>query len=299
VKPASRAWLLYAVTIALGAAILTPPLFWLGRYGVRTQLLPALAPFALPVYFRRTALVLGIVLWPLLWPRLALQPPSLRLETWRIDARAFRQGAYVGIGGVLLLTLVLMANHTLMLHRPLHTIAWHFVGARALMTGIAVAAVEEPLFRGAMLTSLRRERGALGALVMTSTVFALVHFIAVPPHGPVNEHAPWHAGFDLLAEATALWREPRAILGLGCTLWVMGMVLGHVTLQSGRLACALGLHAGWVMALLLVTAVTSPTGAPTWLLGADLRTGFAPLGVMAITWLTCATPLWRRSSLSP
>ena len=280
---AGWAWLIYGLGVALGAAWLTPPVFNVGRALVAAQWLPGLAPFPLPVYFRRIALVLAMVGLPWLWRRLpaplggglGLLPVS---RLWRplVAGWALALASVLSLGALLVAVGVLEG-------RPLAQVDWARLVLRALSTGAAVAFVEETLFRGALLASLSQSQGRRWALVSTSLAFTALHFVAVPARGPVQEGAPWHAGFALLAAAAEPWREGGAVLGTACTLALMGLVLGAVTLRRRGLGLALGLHAGWVMGIIGVAATTRVApGQALWVDG-DLRQGLAPLGLMVLT----------------
>jgi membrane protease YdiL (CAAX protease family) len=115
---------------------------------------------------------------------------------------------------------------------------------------LPAALLEELLMRGYPFAVLKDSLGSLGALIVTSVIFAALH-----------------------------WRNPgvsaRALLSVA----LAGVFLGTVLLVTGSLYAAWATHFAWnwVMAALLHTSVSGlPFGAPGWRLvdaGPDWATG--------------------------
>ncbi len=148
-----------------------------------------------------------------------------------------------------------------------------------LLSGLAVAFIEETFLRGAMLTAILRESGAKTAVLLTAVVYSATHFFASfrIPAAQVSASSGW----ELLAGTLHLFAHPLGIADAFLCLFAVGVVLGTVRVTTGNIAGCLGLHAGWVWVMLVVHEMTRP-----------LRT--APLGFLLsrfdgfIGWLVLA-----------
>jgi membrane protease YdiL (CAAX protease family) len=95
--------------------------------------------------------------------------------------------------------------------------------AAVAITTFLAPLTEELLFRGILLKSMKGRRRIM---VVTATVFSLFHLIGV---------TSWPAGILVFAQ-----------------IFLVGLVLAHVTLRRGRLGPAIFLHAGFNLLAALV-----------------------------------------------
>jgi uncharacterized protein len=120
--------------------------------------------------------------------------------------------------------------------------------------GIIVALIEETFFRGFLHTAVERDRGATTAVVAVSLLFGVLHFIGkarVP-----GDEFQWSSGFAWLAQTLRLLGTPADILDSFLVFVAVGAVLGMVRAWMGHTAGCIGLHAGWVSAMLVVREST-------------------------------------------
>jgi uncharacterized protein len=127
---------------------------------------------------------------------------------------------------------------------------------------LLIGVIEEILFRGFILTALRKSLGPVTAVLLSSALFAAVHFIK--PADP-EITGRWFSGFLLLADPFAaaggtFWPEL-------CTLFFMGTVLATLSLWTRSVYLAIGLHAGWVWIMMLFRLFTENQGRLVWLYG--------------------------------
>jgi membrane protease YdiL (CAAX protease family) len=117
----------------------------------------------------------------------------------------------------------------------------------ALAVALLLAFAEEVLFRGYLFGVLREELGRPRAYLLGNALFALVH---------------------LLRPGALVFK-----LAYGLGLFLVGAVLCQLAEARGTLWPGIGLHAGWI-----VMVVLDPPGrvAPGWLagLGGDPAAGF-------------------------
>lgn len=250
------------------AAVLTPPAYWLVEWW-HNQTNSATATWLLgkgvDVYFdrlRMAAIVLGLP-WLM---------SVCHLWSWRDLGLAFnkptlRAGTFWWLGGLaLILGLAWWENAS-----PAMS-ARQILGRlpTALFAGLILGFLEEVIFRGLILricyTATRRPWLALATM---SAFYAYTHFkvpasvwqhIAPGVHGDTGFFVVFWTTFGItenfdLAQFTALW--------------LLGLVLGALTLRTASLWPAIGLHAG------LVTAMY-------YYRGSGLADGWAAAGVLVV-----------------
>ena len=129
---------------------------------------------------------------------------------------------------------------------------------QGLLRGIAVAVIEETFLRGAMFAGIARESGATVAIILTSLVYALTHFVS-SYHVPADQIA-WRSGFDMLAGSLRAFAHPWDVADAYVCLFAVGAVLAQVRALTGNIAAGLGLHAGfvWVITFVRETSVAVP-----------------------------------------
>lgn len=165
-----------------------------------------------------------------------------------------------------------------------------------LATGIVVALIEETFFRGAMFTAIGRESGARTAILLTSVVYAAVHFVGrnrIPA-----EEVGWTSGLEHIAATLRAFGEPASIADAFLCLAAVGVVLGAARAITGNIAACIGLHAGWVWIITIVRETTEPaTHAPLAFL-VSRYDGF--VGWLVLAWtvvIGAGAVVWRRRGL--
>lgn len=158
-----------------------------------------------------------------------------------------------------------------------------------LGSGIAVALVEESLFRGAMHTAIERESGPWVAVLLTAPLFAVLHFFAKAriPAADVG----WSSGFDLLLKSFAPLGHPAQVLDSYLSWLLVGLILGLTRVLTGNIAVAVGLHAGWVVVLRMLQQSTTGGAAPAYSAWVGRFDGL--LGYWMLPWgAAIAAALW-------
>ncbi len=128
--------------------------------------------------------------------------------------------------------------------------------ATRLLSGIAVAFIEETFLRGAMFTALERESGARTAIVLTAIIYSTTHFFA--SFHIAADRVTASSGFDLLAGTLHLFGQAM-FEGFRHRLKGGRPMLSRqisAELPEGRIAE--GLHAGWVWVMLVTHQLSSP-----------------------------------------
>ena len=193
-----RALGIYIVVVFLGGALLAPWLCWLAQTCAHTFPKIAHAPFHR--FVNRSLLIFALGgLWPLFH---ALGATSFRdiglvrpAGQWRKLLGGFLLGFFslAIVAGIALVT----GGRTLNASMSALKIAERmFVAA---MSAAIVGALEEILFRGGVFGGLRRVFLWPVALVLSSMIYASVHFLASAPDGGT---VTWTSGLVLLPQMT-------------------------------------------------------------------------------------------------
>jgi membrane protease YdiL (CAAX protease family) len=128
--------------------------------------------------------------------------------------------------------------------------------ATRLLSGIAVAFIEETFLRGAMFTAIERESGVRSAVVLTSVIYSATHFFA--SFHIAADRVTASSGLDLLAGTLHVFTNPLEIIDAFLCLFAVGVVLAVIRAVTGNIAACLGLHAGWVWVMLVAHQLSTP-----------------------------------------
>lgn len=162
----------------------------------------------------------------------------------------FRQ---IGLGlllGLLTLSPVLLTLYALDVHVWDQNKTWSGVKVLqkmglGLFLALLIAVGEELLFRGLLLSYLRRKLPLLLAIAMSALFYAALHFLKSKTQIPYDQQS-LVSSFELLTEAFANWLNPDIGSAL-ISLFVVGVFLAllrsHVPESLGL---CIGCHAGWV-----------------------------------------------------
>lgn len=304
-SPALPKLLLYLFAVMFGGALLSVPLFHLGKaaqgwlytsslhdVGLVKWLLSEIERAQFTRYFNRAVLICALLfIWPFMrWVRLertllpAWRPFKAGLKQWAI-------GFILAAGLLLALGFVFLKTGAYQL-RP--DARWGKVG-EPMTAALGAGIVEEFFFRGLLLGLLLRTMTETKALLSLTFAFALVHFLKPPEGWQISDAAvTWSSGFLVLRQIAAGFGDVQFLLAEFATLFAVGWVLAKMRMQTGALWAGIGLHGGWVFGLKYFSALTTYAG--TWLpwIGANLKVGLMPLCTVLLTGWIAARLLRQR-----
>lgn len=236
------ALVIYLVFVFVGGAFLAPWLWWLAQAGAHAFPNAANAPFHR--FVDRSLLVLALAA---LWPLLRALGATSRREIGIVSPHGQFKKLF---GGLLLgfLSLAIVAgmaigfgDRMLAPNLTAHKIVGTILGA--MITAGVVATLEEILFRGGIFGGLRRMLYWPIALVISSMVYALVHFLQ---RTELAGAVTWHSGFDLLPQMLRGFADFHVLVPGFFSLTLAGILLGLGYQRTGNLYFSIGLHAGWI-----------------------------------------------------
>jgi membrane protease YdiL (CAAX protease family) len=295
----------YFVAVVVGGAALAPWLHALGKAYVGMaaahgwQEMPVLGPLMKEAdkadfqrYFNRSVLVCALLL---LWPAARLlrvrggEIPGLRWKPG--DLRDLACGFLLAALGLLIMGVILFQMGVFHWNKKADIGSVLMV---ATIAAVAVALVEEWLFRGAFTAVVARTFGPIVTLLAIALLFAVLHFMEPPEHLRIpDEVVNAGTGFQLAGVMLGRLGQPETFTGAFLALLLVGLMLGWARLATGRLWLGIGLHAGWVFALKTYSGMTRRSRKadeiidPVWI-GSDLRTGAMPLVFLVATALLLA-----------
>ena len=150
-----------------------------------------------------------------------------------------------------------------------------------IVSGFAIALIEETFFRGALLTAIARTSSALTAVIASSLLYASLHFLGGRLSVP-NDEVSWIHGFSVLVRLFERYYDPLAFIDSFVALAMLGVLLALVRLRTGAIAGCIGLHAGGVCAIAVLRKTTSV--APQAEFGELVGTYDGVIGWAALCW---------------
>jgi membrane protease YdiL (CAAX protease family) len=237
--------LIYAGVVFLGGALMAPWLFWgVQSLAAHLPVLEKLTTHPFHLYVNRSMLALALIgLWPMLralgvsaWRDVGLVKPSGQR---RNIACGFVLGfaSLAGVAGVVLTAGARELNSAVSAGGLVEAIS------RAALTAAVVAVLEEILFRGAIFGALRKTVGSSSAVVISSVIYASVHFFS-KPLSPAEIH--WSSGLALLPMMLSGFVEVERVVPGFFNLTLAGALLALAYQHTANLYFSIGLHAGWI-----------------------------------------------------
>jgi hypothetical protein len=264
-----RALVIYIAVVFIGGALLTPWLWHLAQLFAASFPRIANAPFHR--FLDRSFLIFALAgLWPVL--------RSLGAASWRDIGVVLPYGQSKKLLGGLLLGFFSLAavagiavglgGRGMVQDLPVHKVVEIILGA--IGTAAVVATLEEILFRGGIFGGLRRVLYWPFALLISSVIYALVHFLQTAESGaPIG----WSSGLALLPRMLGGFADFHALVPGFFSLTLAGVLLGLAYQRTGNLYFSIGLHAGWIFCLKIYGQLTVQVPqTATWFWGTGKMT---------------------------
>lgn len=289
---------LYLLGVFLAAAVVAPGIYHL-LHGA-SEVFPTLKPMAdepFHRYVNRSLLVIALAgIWPL---RRAIRLSGAQLglgQSW-LHLRQATAGFAFGFASLAVAALLNLAfgGRAWDADRSLETML-KSVGEAAIVA-LLVAVIEEIFFRGALFGTLRKDMRWPAALVLSSLIYAIVHFFRRPEP---PETITWISGLVTLGRMLRGFADFQELVPAFFNLALAGIILGLAYQRSGSLYFSIGLHAGWIFWLKFFgTVTTGAGGGATWIWGSrKLIDGWAAAAVLlaVLVWLPGdRAGLWGKS----
>lgn len=235
-----RSLSVYVAVVFLGGALLAPLLYWIAQ--PLAGIIPKLGSSPFHRYVDRSLLILALAgLWPLLKSLGARSARDVGLAPPKGHGCEYLKGLSVGFISLAVVAVAAMACGARSL--AVHAGSWPGKLLSAAATALVVSCMEEILFRGAIFGALRRVSGWRTALLASSAIYAIVHFMErARLEGPVQ----WYSGLQLLPQMLRGFADLHAVIPGFLNLTVAGAILALAYQRTGTLYCSMGIHAGWI-----------------------------------------------------
>jgi len=280
----------YLVVCAFASALLSYPLHFVLPRALDYQTL----------VFKCAEFMMMLSLFPL-GRRLGLGKADIgvalpRREFFRLLARGFALGALMLAIHVLV---VLLLHARELDHDKLQLARAVSLSLKGVLIGLAVASIEEPVFRGFLLGSLLRKTGRVNAVLISAAYFASLHFLNTDLR-PEYDEVRWDTGFVLVLDAFRNLAAPH--LDSFLALLAAGAFLACVRLlyPATGLAWCIGLHAGWVFVIKATKPMTQFNFySPTYYLVSlfDGTIGYLSAGWTTVLIVLLAVKIARQSKV--
>lgn len=115
----------------------------------------------------------------------------------------------------------------------------------SLVLALLISFVEEPLFRGLLLTGLQKKMALITAILVSSSYYAALHFLKNKTE-IAYDAIEWTTSFTLLVGAFSNWFNPD-IISAFIALLMVGIFLAIIRVHVKQsLGLCIGYHASWV-----------------------------------------------------
>ncbi|HEV2703019.1 MAG TPA: CPBP family intramembrane glutamic endopeptidase [Steroidobacteraceae bacterium] len=153
---------------------------------------------------------------------------------------------------------------------------------QGLLAGLAVGFIEETCFRGVMYGGIERESGVVLATLLPTVLYAAGHFFGGTLRVP-QDQVTFASGFRIVADVFTKFERPLDVLDSFLALCALGVLLSLIRKRTGAIAGGIGLHAGAVCVIWVMTKSThvNPGSHWAWLVG-DYN---GVIGWMACAWI--------------
>jgi len=287
-----RSLVIFIAVVFLGGALLAPWLYWLADAFAHT--FPSLAQKPFHRYVNRSMLGLALIgLWPFLRSLGIKSAADVGLVRPAGQWRKLGGGFLLGFGSLACVAVLALVAGARKFNHAFAGADWTVKLLGIVLTAGAVGVLEEILFRGALFGALRKMWNWAVALVVSSMVYAIVHFLA-RTQDPAT--VSWTSGFGQLGLMLAGFTDWRQIVPGFFNLTLAGMLLALAYQRTGNLYFSIGLHAGWIFWLKSYGWLTAEVaGAGVWFWGTrKLIDGWLALPLLAIV-LAISLRVFRRA----
>ena len=168
----------------------------------------------------------------------------------------------------------------------------HYELPHTLLTAVCVAVIEEFLFRGVLLGFLRQMTTPASAIIFSAILFSVVHFLNLPAASAAQAVPHWWTGLAFLGSlgnSIPPWPDCGWAFA---TLFLAGVILAWMTIRTGSLMAAIGLHGVWIFGQqtfnLAATYLVEPLDRLLPLFGPPQCNGMVPLGLLPLASLALA-----------
>ncbi|NOT12909.1 MAG: CPBP family intramembrane metalloprotease [Methylococcaceae bacterium] len=115
----------------------------------------------------------------------------------------------------------------------------------ALFFALIISLIEEPLFRGILITGLNKKLPVIAAILISSIYYAGLHFLDSHIEIPY-QNITWFSGFTLMSDAFTGLLNPEFVSTF-LALFMVGIFLAGVRTQiKSSLGLCIGCHTCWV-----------------------------------------------------
>lgn len=125
---------------------------------------------------------------------------------------------------------------------------------KGLLTAVAVAFLEETIFRGLMFSKLKEKISSINAFILITFLYAFVHFIRNNENlKPEDIH--WYSGVKVFLGSFYKFENP-AFIGSFLTLLAVGAFLLLLRIHYKHIGYSIGVHMGWVCIIKMAIKLT-------------------------------------------
>ena len=258
---------IYFFFIFIGAALIAPRLHASAQF-LAQEISPRfywLATQPFHRYVNRCLLILALIALPSFFKALGVR--SIKDLGLPFTARRCVESLQGFIWGFVTLAVAtaLLAGSDIRVFDFEHSPAsWKNHFKNAALAALVVAVIEELIFRGAIFGALRRSHRFWAAAILSSALYALLHFFEKPEN---PRYIEWNSGLYVLADMLRGFTNWNTLIPAFLNLTLVGLLLARAFDRTGSLYFSIGLHAGlvfWLKSFGFLTNPKLPNASSFW-----------------------------------
>lgn len=161
--------------------------------------------------------------------------------------------------------------------------------AGGVISGLAVAFIEETFFRGVLFTAVARTSGEKAAIIAPSLLYAALHFLGGKLRIAASD-VSWLDGFTVLGNLFERYAQPLTFVDSFLALAMLGVLLALVRRRTGAIAACIGLHAAGVCTIVILRGATALNSQADF--GAIVGTYDGVIGWAALGWFAAIVAVY-------
>ena len=262
-----RSLLFYLGFVLLGGALLAPWLYWTAQFlAIHFPALEKMAGNPFHRFVNRSLLAMALIgLWPFLRGLDVRTLRDIGVVKPAGEWHRLAHGGAVGFCSLACVAGVVLVAGARTMNGEISAVRLVEKMLGAAVTAIVVAVVEEMLFRGAIFGALRKTCRCPVALVISSVVYAAVHFFGKTD---LTGGVSWASGLAVLPLMLRGFVDIEQVVPGFFNLTMAGALLALAYQRTGNLYFSVGLHGGWIFWLKSYGFLTREVpGAHAWFWG--------------------------------
>jgi membrane protease YdiL (CAAX protease family) len=259
----------YFIFVFIGGALISPRLYAAAQFLESiSDRFSILADRAFHHFVTGSVILLAVVAFPWLAKNLGLN--SAFVHGFGLTRRHFGESILAfgwSFVAAALLACVLITFEALTLQTNHLAERWIRELRNACLFALIIGTVQEFIFRGAIFGTLRHRGSFLKAALVSSAVYALIHFVDKPQYA--GRWVQWNSGFVVLGQTFNGIANFESVVPTFVNFVLLGILLALLLERTGSLIPCIALHSGLIFWVKMLNFISNPAKDASAFWGSD------------------------------